>query len=84
MPVAPGHTAAVPVIVPGVDGILLTVTPKVLVGLFPQLLLAVTLIFPLTAEEPAATVIEFVVDVPVQPLGKVQVYEVAPLTGATL
>ena len=47
----------------------------------PQALLAVTEIVP--PVEPALVTIASVVDVPVQPLGKVQVYDVAPLTGLT-
>ena len=47
----------------------------------PQLLLAVTVIFPLVAI--AVVEIELVVDVPLQPDGKIQVYEVAPGTAVT-
>jgi hypothetical protein len=48
-----------------------TVTANVLTVLLPQILFAVTLIFPLLA--PTVVVIEVVVEVPVQPDGKVQV-----------
>jgi hypothetical protein len=52
-------------------GAILTVTAKVLTVLFPHILFAVTLILPLI--DPTVVVIEFVVEVPVQPDGKVQV-----------
>jgi hypothetical protein len=58
----------------------LTVTTNVLAVLGPQALLAVTLIVPV---EPAVAVIEFVVDVPTQPAGRVHVY-VRPATSVTL
>ena len=45
----------------------------------PQVLFAVTVIFPLA--EPAVALIELEVDVPDHPDGNVHVYEVAPLTG---
>ncbi len=48
---------------------------------FPQVLFAVIVIFPLV--ELAVVVIEFVVDVPLHPLGNVHVYDVAPATAAT-
>ena len=44
----------------------------------PQLLLAITVIFPLVPFDVA--LMDVVVDVPVQPNGSDQVYEVAPLT----
>jgi hypothetical protein len=70
----PGHTGEGPLIVAGVAGAAaLTTTAAVLAVLVPQELVAVTVMFPLAAEAPAATVIEFVVEVPVQPEGKVQV-----------
>jgi hypothetical protein len=49
--------------------------------LLPQLLLAFTVIFP--PPVPEVAVILFVVELPVQPLGKVQVYDVAPFTAVT-
>jgi hypothetical protein len=61
----------VPVITPGVAGTWLTVTANVLTVLLPHALFAVTVIFPPLA--PTNAVIESVVDVPVQPPGKVQV-----------
>jgi hypothetical protein len=73
------HKAVDPVIA---GGALLTVTAKVLTMLFPQLPTAVTLMFPLLA--PTVVVMEVVVEVPVQPDGKVQMYEVAPLTAEIL
>jgi hypothetical protein len=48
----------------------------------PQSLFGVTETFPLLA--PAIAVMEAVVDVPVQPEGRVHVYEVAPPTAVTL
>jgi hypothetical protein len=76
--VDPAQIVVVPEIVPGVVGIVFTVTAKVCAVEFPQVLFAVTVIFP----EVALTVVEilFVVDVPVQPPGNVQVYDVAPAT----
>ena len=44
---------------------------------------ATTVMFPVVVLV-AVTEILFVVEVPVQPLGTVQVYEVAPVTAATL
>ena len=56
----------------GVVGIL--VNARVLIALNPQALFAVTPILPETnSDEFTATVIEFVVDVPVKPAGNVQV-----------
>ena len=74
----PAQTVVLPEIVPGAAGIEFTVTASVCGELFPQELLAVTVIFP----EVALAVIEIllVVDVPVQPEGNVQVYDVAPAT----
>jgi hypothetical protein len=69
-----------PEIVPGVDGILITDTDKVSAVLDPQALFAATVISPLVA--PAVVVILFVELVPVQPPGKVHVYDVAPPTAA--
>ena len=48
----------------------------------PQLFFATTLIVPAVPFEVAE--IEAVVELPVQPFGKVHVYEAAPLTGAML
>ena len=62
----------------------LTVTGNVLAVLVPQELVAVTEISPFAAEVVAETVMEFVVDVPVHPEGKIHVYDVALGTGATL
>jgi hypothetical protein len=79
-PVSPGHCDAVPLIVPGAEGVPgNTVTATVLGVLIPQLLPAETLIFPFCPEAPVVTVIE-VVPCPaviVQPIGTVHVYEVA-------
>lgn len=60
-----------PPIVPGVAGVAADVTANVWAGDAPQLLLAVTVMFPLDAL--AVEVIELVVEVPVQPLGNAQV-----------
>jgi hypothetical protein len=59
------------VIGPGCKGIVFTVTVSVLATLLPQLLFAVTLIVPLA--DPTVTAMLVVVELPVQPLGKVQV-----------
>ena len=55
----------------GVAGMLFTVIGKVVATLLPHALLAVTVMFPLVAL--AVAVIEFVVEVPLQPEGNVQV-----------
>ena len=60
---------------------LLTVTENVCAAELPHKLFAVTVIVPL---EPAVAVMLVVVLVPLQPPGKVQVYDVAPLTAAIL
>ena len=59
------------VIVPGCEGIGLTVTFKVCGKEDPQELLAMTVIFPVVA--PAVAFIELVMDEPVQPSGNVHV-----------
>jgi hypothetical protein len=64
---------------PGVAGTVLMVTASVCGMEEPHALLAVTEIFPPAA--PAVAFMLVVVDVPVQPPGNVQVYEVAPATG---
>lgn len=69
--VEPAHGLALPVMLPGVAGIFVTVTFKVCAEEGPQVLLAVTLIVPPAL--PAVALIEFVVDAPVQPTGKVHV-----------
>lgn len=56
---------------PGVNGAELTVMAWLCGVEDPQLLFAVTVIFPLV--ELAVAFMEFVVDVPVQPLGKAHV-----------
>lgn len=48
----------------------------------PQLLFALTVMFP--PEDPANAIIVLVDEVPDQPFGNVQVYDDAPLTGGTL
>lgn len=69
-------------IVPGVAGTASELMLRLCAEEDPQVLLAVTVIFPLLAL--AVVLIEFVVDEPVQPPGSVHVYEVAPLTATTL
>ena len=69
--VVPEQIVVVPEIVPGVEGIVFTVIAKLAAELFPQALFAVTVIFP--DVELAVVEILFVVDVPVQPPGNVQV-----------
>lgn len=56
---------------PGVPGAELTVTAKVWAADVPQVLLAVTVMLPLVVLELAVMV--FVVELPVQPTGSVQV-----------
>lgn len=61
-------------------GSALTAIDNVAAEEFPQLLFAVIVILPLV--ELAVVVIELVVDDPLQPLGNVHVYDVAPDTAA--
>lgn len=65
----------------GVVAVLMT-TPKALDGLVPHAFTAATATVPEVL--PAVTVMLFVVELPDQPPGKLQEYEVAPLTLATL
>ena len=69
--VVPEQIVTVPEIVPGVVGIVFTTTANVCALEFPQALFAVTVMFPEVAL--AVALIEFVVDVPVQPPGIVHV-----------
>ena len=78
----PEQTVELPVIVPGCDGTGVTVTASVRGVEPPQELFAVTEIFPLVAL--AVALMEVVVELPDQPEGNTQVYEVAPLTGEML
>ena len=64
--------------VPGVAGAVLTATANDCAAEVPQLLLAETETFP--PVEPAKAVMELVVEEPVQPLGNIHVYDVAPVT----
>ena len=57
--------------VPGVAGTVEDVTARLVTGEEPQVLLALTVMLPLLV--PVVTLMLFVVEVPVQPLGKVQV-----------
>lgn len=74
----PEQIPAVPEILPGIAGMLFTVTARACAAELPQVLFEVTETFPLAV--PAVLVIELPVDDPLQPDGIVQVYEVAPLT----
>jgi hypothetical protein len=79
----PAHMFVLPLMLPGVDGIdVLTAILKVCGEDEPQLLFAVTVIFPLVVL--AVALIDVDVEVSDQPPGNVQVYEVAPETGAIL
>ena len=57
--------------VPGVAGTVEDVTARLVTGDEPQALLALTVMLPLLV--PVVTLMLFVVEVPVQPLGKVHV-----------
>jgi hypothetical protein len=76
----PEQIVALPEILPGIAGVVLTVTAKVCGVDDPHAPLAITDIFPL--ELPAVVLMLVVVDVPLQPPGNVHVYDVAPATGA--
>jgi hypothetical protein len=65
------HTALLPVMLPGVGGMTLTVTAFVCAADEPQALLAVTVMFPPVI--PAVVIIDVVVEVPVHPPGNVHV-----------
>jgi hypothetical protein len=67
----PEQIVVVPVMEPGVAGIVFTVIASVCGALLPQVLSAVTVIFPDVAL--AVAVILLVVDAPVHPPGNVQV-----------
>ena len=69
---------ALPLIVPGVAGAEFTVTARVCTEDEPQVLFALTVMFPLP--EPAVVLMLVVVDVPAHPEGNVQVYDVALFT----
>ena len=69
--VSPAHTLLVPPIVPGTAGAPLVFTSSDCALDVPQLLPAVTLMVPPVL--PAVAVTVLVVDVPLQPLGKVHV-----------
>jgi hypothetical protein len=64
---------------PGAVGAEFTVTANVWNNEDPQELLAVIVILPLV--EPETVLILVAAEVPVQPKGKLQVYDVAPATG---
>lgn len=67
----PAQIEAAPLMAPGVGGIIFITMACEEAAEVPQPLLAVTVMLP--AVELAVAVIELVVDVPVQPPGKVQV-----------
>ncbi len=71
-----------PPIDPGCAGVVDTVTLCVLARLVPHVLPAVTEMVP--PVEPAVALIDTVVELPLHPEGKVQVYVVAPGTGDML
>lgn len=75
------HILFWPEITPGSAGTFPTETPRVCTEEDPQVLLADTVILP--PEVPAIAVILLLVEVPVQPDGKTQVYDVAPDTSGT-
>jgi hypothetical protein len=77
-----GFNVVVPVIALGVAGAEPGVTAKVAAVDVPHVLVAVTLTLPAVALGVAEILV--VVEVPVQPPGKVHVYEVAPATAAIL
>ena len=60
-----------PLIAPGVEGIVFTVTLNVCAAELPQVFAAITKTLPLVAL--AVVVITLVIEIPVQPPGKVQV-----------
>lgn len=72
------HTAVGPVIKPGVEGTVFTLTVKFDAEEEPHEFTAVTDIVPPIV--PTVAVILFVVDDPVHPEGNVQLYDVAPDT----
>lgn len=65
------QTFVLPLIAPGVGGAVLIVTAMVCAVLLPQVLLAVTVTFPLVV--PVVVFSEFVAELPVQPAGVVHV-----------
>ena len=67
----PEQIVEVPLIAPGVAGVVFTTIACEAAADVPHALVAVTVTFPAVAL--AITVIELVVDVPVQPLGNVHV-----------
>ena len=77
----PLQTTDEPLMVPGVAGAAAVVTVNVCAVVLPQVLLAFTVIVPPVVV--GVAVILLVVELPLQPLGNVQVYEVAPFTADT-
>lgn len=75
------QTLSGPTIAPGVASAAVNVTFSVCAMLFPQVLLAVTDMVP--PPVPCVASILLVVEPPLHPVGKVQEYEVAPLTDTT-
>ena len=76
------HTVVAPEMAPGAGGAEPPVTARTLaVDVCPQALVAVTVMLPLPVA--VVTLIEAVVEEPVQPVGNVQVYETAPAACVT-
>lgn len=75
------QTEAGPAIVPGIAGAEPKLTANVWADELPHALFAVTVTLP--PPVPAVAFILLVVELPLQVLGSVQVYDVAPLTDAT-
>jgi hypothetical protein len=80
--VFPEQTDMLPFMLPGADGAAVTVTGKICANEEPHALFAVTAILP--PVEPAVALMVAVTEVPVQPEGNIQLYDVAPGTGAML
>lgn len=74
----PRQTAELPEMLPGVEGIAVMETGKVIAVLEPQTLLAITVMLP--PELPALAKMALELEVPLQPLGNVQLYVLAPAT----
>jgi hypothetical protein len=66
----PAQTVSLPLMDAGVDGVARTLTARVSAGESPQAFEAATVTFPPVA--PALAWMEFVLELPVQPPGKVQ------------
>ena len=79
------QATARPEIETGTDGtVVICVIVEQVGKLLPQLLKALTQIFPPENEEPKLTEIDSELETPVAPFGRIQLYPVALLTGAIL